>query len=181
MRLSNQNLYHPAYQYYFQFIYEYCFNEFSNNLNIPKLDEIFNHNCSDQKVKNLLSMIEDYKLVIYHREYLRRSRQIRLPRSDSETPIFIHFIVEADRINDIIFSDSDYETTLRHNLMAAFINSLVDDLCGKEMTLRQKTERPIAWKAKASNITEQLIEYHRKNGNMEMVWHLNIAKQIFLR
>eukprot|EP01083_Nonionella_stella_P123575 372394_1 len=112
--------------YYFSFVYEYCWNEFTSDLNIPNFDAIF-HPESDQKsqMDNLQNLMSNYGLKLYHPQGLLKLRKRMLKAmSKGKMSIAVNFFQTlpiVDMINDVIFDGCNNDHSLRNDIMTAFI------------------------------------------------------------
>ena len=113
---------------YFSYLHEYLFDNYYQQLNIPKFDSIFNNNDT-KKRSNLINLINKYSFNLLCRENLIQIRNSIINQNNStNSSKFLNFVIEADRINLYLF------WTHNHifggwEFMTQFILDIADYLC----------------------------------------------------
>eukprot|EP01083_Nonionella_stella_P232459 819984_1 len=117
--------------YYFTLIYEYCWNAFASDLNIPKFHAIFHpESYATQKaqIKNLKNLMSNYGLRLWHPQAVLEVRNGWLNSFLRETKmnralVFWQMIPRMDMVNDVLFHGCN-DHPLRHELMVVLVLNL---------------------------------------------------------
>ena len=121
--LSHPNYAQSQHKIYFLYLYQYLFDKYHQQFNIPSLDRIFYANQSSAEYATLLDLINSHGLIPWSRDVLKRMSLI-------ERPLATYWnVMEINRIHRqvfslVIYSDMSFnKAVLTHILLKGFNNN----------------------------------------------------------
>eukprot|EP01084_Bolivina_argentea_P248344 415380_1 len=126
---SDRRLLHDYWVIYMSYLYEVTFDLGYNNFDIPSLNSVFKHQKlyenDDYRKKETLRYFRYFGLILWHRKNINDLRAEFFMNHGSKYN-FYHFVLEADRINAILFGNRNVRFAYETQVMTKFMLDIVN-------------------------------------------------------